>query len=250
LAVVGLLGLWLNLSHKGLIQSVWMFGFMFVLSAAAAYIASRAAVVMVMVGLSVYMVPYWKNRSRMHTVIVALIAVAGLAYIAANTSVFYEKWQKFSEDGDSSSRDRVFESALEMISERPFVGWGPSEFNYELGSRVGKVQSNAHNIVLHVFLEVGIIGAVPFLIGVWLCGKGAWTARHRNLGLLPLALLIASLTGGMAHNSIYSKAQWFVLAITVAARGERKRPGMILVGRPVANGIQTSSGKLNSSNAT
>ena len=72
-------------------------------------------------------------------------------------------------------------------------------------------------------MEVGIVGAVPFLIGLWLCGKGAWTARNRNLGLLPLALLVTSLAAGMGSNTIYSKALWLVVAVTVATRGERKR---------------------------
>jgi O-antigen ligase len=135
-----------------------------------------------------------------------------------------------------------------MISERPFFGWQPIEFRYELGFRTGLgAARDSHNTYLHLFMEVGIVGAVPFLIGLGLCGKGAWKARNRNLGLLPLALFVASLAGGISSTTIYEKTLWFVLAVTVAGIGEKKRPGTILVARPVANAQQTSSLKSNSS---
>jgi O-antigen ligase len=136
-----------------------------------------------------------------------------------------------------------------MISERPLVGWQPIQFEYELGSRTGNTKSGikaAHNLYLHLFMEVGVIGAVPFLIGLWLCGQGAWKARNRYLGLLPLALLVSCLASGIGSNTIKTKEIWFVLAVTVAARGERKRQGTILLGRPIESRIEESSSKLNS----
>src|SRR5262249_32724637 len=116
------------------------------------------------------------------------------------------------------------------------------------GSRMGK-RGNlaAHNLYTHLFMEVGIVGAVPFLIGLWLCGQGAWKARNRNLGLLPLALWVAILTAALGGNVIYMKPLWFVLAVTIAARGERKRQGMVMVVRPIEKGVQTSSLTLSSS---
>jgi O-antigen ligase len=232
LAVVALLGLWQNLSHKRLVASVWMFGSIFAVSLATVYSGSRGGVVMLMLGLSVYTVPYWKNRWRLSAGIVALIGMAGLAYIAAMTPAFSERWREYTEEDDTSGRDLIYGEAFDMISERPLVGWQPVEFWYELGSRTGiRNGRDAHNIFLHVLLEVGIVGAAPFLIGLWLCGKGAWNARNRNLGLLPLALLVASLAGGMSMTPIYLKPLWFVLAVTVAAAGEKKQPAIILLRR-------------------
>src|SRR5262249_39920277 len=163
--------------------------------------------------------PYWRGRWRISTVIVGVIAIAGLAYLAANVPVFYERWLQFYEEGDSSGRDKIFQEALDMIAERPLLGWQPIHFEYELGSRMCKTSLAAHNLYLHLFMEVGVIGAVPFLIGLWLCGQGAWKARNRNLGLLPLALWVAHITSGLASNVIYIKPLWFVLAVTIAARG-------------------------------
>jgi O-antigen ligase len=250
-ATVVVLGLWLNLAHKSLVKGVLMCVSMLALSTALVITGSRTAFLASMIGLSVYLVPYWKHRWRMSTVIVGVIAIAGLAYMAANSPVFYERWLNFTEKGDTSGRDWIFEQSLEMISERPLVGWRPVEFEYELAYRVPGNASgirSAHNIFLHLFMEVGVVGAVPFLIGLWLCGQGAWKARNRNLGLLPLALWVVSVATGMGSNIIYGKLMWFFFVVTVAARGERKGRGRILVGRPIENGIQTSSGKLNSSN--
>ncbi len=246
-ATVGLLGLWLNLSRKRLIESVLMLGSLFALLVATVYTGSRGGVLMLMVGLSVYTVPYWKNRWRISSVIFALIAIAGLAYIAITTPIFYSRWLEAYE-GPESSRDRIYQEGIVMVSERPLLGWQPIEFQYELGSRTGaRTLRDAHNIYLHLLLEVGVVGAVPFLIGLWLCGQRAWKARNGFLGLLPLAMLITVLVGGMSNTWIYTKPEWFALAFTTAVTGERKRSRTLLVRRPVDDGQKTSSLKLNSS---
>jgi len=187
----------------------------------------------------------------MFTIIVTLIAMAGLAYIAATTPAFYERWRDYSEEGNTSGRDIIYQEALDMIFERPLVGWQPIEYSYELGTRVYGSYSprplDAHNTYLHLFTEVGVIGAMPFLIGLWLCAKGAWKGRNRNLGLLPLALLITALAGGISSTWIHRKMFWFVLAVAVGAIGEKKRQVMILGGRRIENGIQTASWKADSS---
>jgi O-antigen ligase len=247
LAVVALIGLWLNLSHKGPIQNGWMLGSISILSLAVVYTGSRGGVVMLMVGLSVYLIPYWKNRWRISASIIAFIAMAGLAYMAATTPFFVERWEEFTE-GQESTRDRIKQEAFDMISERPLLGWQPIEFRYELGRRTdARTERDAHNLYLHVLMEVGLLGSVPFLIGLGLCGKAAWKARNQTMGLVPFALWVTVLAGAMTSASIYMKAVWFVLAVTVAARGERRRPGMILVAHPLEDGTQASSSKLSSS---
>jgi O-antigen ligase len=233
LAMVVVLGLWLNLSQKGLGKAFLMSVAMLALSAALVNTGARTGVLMAMIGLSVYLVPYWKSRWRLSSAIIGVIVIAGFAYMALNSVVFSSRWRDFSETGDTSGRDAIYADALSMISERPFFGWQPIEFEYELGSRNLGVRSPkaAHNLYLHLFTEVGAVGAVPFLIGLGLCGSGAWKARGRNLGLLPLALLVTIIAGGMGLNIIYQKTIWFVLAVTIAATTEKKRPAIILVGR-------------------
>ena len=110
-----------------------------------------------MIGLSVYLFPYWKHRWRIGAVIFGVIAIAGLAYIAANTPVFYERWLQFTEEGNTSHRDVIFAHALDMISERPLLGWQPVQFEYELGMSYSQRDGvrAAHNMFLHLLMEVG-----------------------------------------------------------------------------------------------
>ena len=117
-------------------------------------------------------------------------------------------------------------TAGEMISEQPILGWQPINWYYELGRRVGgnwtSIGRDAHNLFLSVLLQVGVIGAIPFLIGLWLCGQSAWMARTRSLGLLPLALVITVLAVGMSATTLGLKLHWFILSLALAAGSGRR----------------------------
>ena len=56
-----------------------------------------------------------------------------------------------------------------MISERPILGWGPIENQFEIGARIGeekKDRRDAHNIVLDLMTSTGFLGAIPLGIEV------------------------------------------------------------------------------------
>ena len=89
----------------------------------------------------------------------------------------------------------------------------------ELGRRQGIIfgQKDAHNLFTHLLMEVGLVGAGPFMIGLWLCARGAWRARQGSLGLLPFALLVTALASNLTGTDLALKQFWLVLAITVSA---------------------------------
>ena len=132
-AIVAVLGLWLNLSHKRLVKGVWMFVSMLALSIAIVYTGSRIGFLASMIGLSVYLVPYWKHRWRLSGVVMALIAIAGLAYIAANSPVFSERWSEFSEEGDISGRDTIFGRCARHDFRKAAGRLEPGEFQIRTG---------------------------------------------------------------------------------------------------------------------
>jgi O-antigen ligase len=234
-ALLIMLGLWLNLARKNLVVIISMGLSILALAAAIVYIGSRLGFVMAMIGVSVYLLPYWQRRWRISSAIAATIAIAGLAYLASYSPVLSARWEQLVEEGDTGGRDIIFENAFGMLYERPLTGWGPIQFEYELGHRTGATHGvrSAFNICLHVLLEVGLAGAVPFLIGLWLCGRGVWKARNGELGLLPFALFVAELAASMATNSIYHKTLWFVLAFSASAVGQRQVHGMRLARTPI-----------------
>ena len=126
------------------------------------------------------------------------------------------------EEGTLAGRERIYPALLVMIRERPALGWGPVENQYELERRLqdpGYIKRDAHNLVLELMTSTGVAGTIPFLIGLTLCVSSAWRARRTTRGVLPFAMLLAILTGTMSGTWIASKILWLVLAHGEAAGG-------------------------------
>jgi len=181
---------------------------------------SRGGIAVFLIGSAVYLLPCWRQAKRW--VVAVTLATCGI--VAMIVFVFHSptaltRWQTTLEKGDTSGRDRIFSSATDMILERPLFGWGPYEFQMELGRRQGIIfgQKDAHNLYTHLLMEVGLVGAGPFMIGLWLCARGAWRARQGNFGLLPFALLVTVLASNLTGTDLALKQFWLVLAITASA---------------------------------
>jgi O-antigen ligase len=112
-------------------------------------------------------------------------------------------------------RGNIAAVSVGMVRERPLLGWGFSHAR-EMGARMGRKTSVAHNLVLQVLVEVGIVGAVPFLIAVTLCVLGATRKIAGPLGRLPLAVMVTMLVANMAYPILPAKSFWLVLALGAA----------------------------------
>ena len=161
------------------------------------------------------------SRARAKITAVALVipTLFAVIYFAASHQVSAHRWNLTFEEGNLARRDKIFASAIEMIAERPLFGWHPVELWDELGRRTKTLWKtmDAHNLYLHLLLEVGVVGAFPFFVGLWLCTRAAWKGRAGYLGPLPLALLLAILAGNVALTWLARKPMWFVLALCLAA---------------------------------
>ena len=105
-----------------------------------------------------------------------------------------------------------------MISEKPLLGWRPVVLIYELGPRsLGRKWMDPHNLFLYLLMEVGLLGTMPFLIGLGLCMRAAWTARVSSLGLFPLVWLVTMLVNGMLGTPLANKTLWLVFMVSLAA---------------------------------
>jgi Virulence factor membrane-bound polymerase, C-terminal/O-Antigen ligase/Protein glycosylation ligase len=77
------------------------------------------------------------------------------------------------ENAGSSSRLWLYSNVLELIAQKPWLGWGWRELAYAHYStpfdrRFGELLDNAHNLPLHLAVELG----VPFAL--LLCGAVLW----------------------------------------------------------------------------
>lgn len=152
----------------------------------------------------------WSTTGRRAALGMALYAFA--AYVLA---VFALPWllvtltdfggrgllQRLSETPGCESRVVLWSNVLTLIAQRPWSGWGWGELDYAHymtlypGERFCDILDNAHNLPLHLAVELGI----PFSLMV--CGVSAWlilrarpwretvAARQMAWGVLALILI-------------------------------------------------------------
>ena len=164
----------------------------------------------------------WQGRTawmRVRSVLFGLVAIALLALGAWQSPMFRTRIEAARNEGSLAGRERIYPATIEMISEKPILGWGPTENQYEIGKRIGeekKDRRDAHNLVLELLSATGVLGAIPFLIGLGICVLAAWRARRGPFQMLPLAFLVTVLVGCISGTWIASKILWFALTIAVA----------------------------------
>jgi O-antigen ligase len=231
LAVVALAGLCLHPAYR-LITKLLYTCLALMILAAMVKTGSRSGMGALLIGFLVYLVPHWRAQRKLGTVLLGLLGIAAAVYFIMHSSSATQRWKETYE-GQLDGREKIVPAALKMFIESPLVGWQPVRFQYELGRRLGTETRDAHNLFLHLLLEVGIVGTVPFLIGFWMCAQEAWQARTGRLGLLPIALFLTALAGTMTHTYLLQKWFWLALACTATslAAGHATRPRMLLIRR-------------------
>jgi O-antigen ligase len=204
---------------------------------------SRGGIAAFVLGVGVYLLPYWKSNRIFAAIGLAGLGIVAVVLLIATTPLLLERWSESYYEGRLSEREVIFAVSTDMIGEHPIFGWGPVEGNYVLASRIGSEEGrDAHNLIFHLLIEGGILGSIPFLIGLCLCTRYAWRARSKNLGLIPLALLIIMLSANLSGNNVVWKPQWLIFAlITAIGCGSsvrelnRRSPAYIVYNRALGN---------------
>lgn len=163
------------------------------------------------------------GRSAWATVRNAGLGVATVAFLtvaAMNTEVMRNRVTDTAETGTMAGREVLFPTLWGMFLERPWLGWGTVNNQYELANRIAernRLQRDSHNLILEVITTTGILGAIPFFTALALVARGAWRARLGPHGVTPASLLAMHLIGSMSGNPITSKLFWVVCAYCLAA---------------------------------
>ncbi len=182
------------------------------------YTGSRGGIAAFLIGAVLYALPYRRSKRKMIAILGVTIAVVSIIYAVVNDEATLSRFERSYDTGDTAGRDQIFAASIEMISEKPLLGWRPVVLWYELGARTRSpfIIRDAHNLFLHLLLEVGLLGAMPFFIGLGLCVRAAWTARVRSLGLFPLVWLITMIAANMSDTMLSTKSLWLVLILSLA----------------------------------
>jgi O-antigen ligase len=198
---------------------------------------SRTGLVAFALGFGACLLPNRQSRRSAMTIILPVLVVAVLGYLVAQHPTLFSRFEE-TYSGNLAGRQFIIPASLDMIVEQPVLGWQPVAYWEELGRRVGQIWGarDAHNLVFHLLLEVGLVGAVPYFVGLWICTRGAWKARTGKFGNLPFALLVMTLSANLSHTYLARKPQWLVLALAVAAAAtavERNSAARYLIRRPL-----------------
>jgi O-antigen ligase len=179
---------------------------------------SRTGLAAFAIGFAVCLWPNRQLRNRFVILLLsALVAVATIYLVLRNPTLLTRFQESYT--GDLAGRQLIIPNSLDMILQQPVLGWGPVAYWEELARRLGHVWGvkDAHNLFFHLLLEVGLLGAMPFFIGLTVCIRNAWKARAGQFGNLPFALLLMTLSANLSHTYLARKPQWLIFAFVVAA---------------------------------
>jgi O-antigen ligase len=149
--------------------------------------------------------------------VLGLMGISVLTVISYQLPAVRNRWEATLLQGTLAKREQIFPAAFNMFLESPLLGWGVINHYLELGARFGRPQLDPHNMYLYLLTEVGLIGSIPFLVGVTICLLAAWRSRFNIQGVTPLMmmsfLLISNLNGSYQDKKLF----WLVLAYGLAS---------------------------------
>ncbi len=197
-------------SHAGLIALAMLLG------AGNAASSSRTGLLQLL--MVVVLSLYWQHWTRHHrassqsghglrwvllaAVLTYAVATWALPWLAGLDPMHAGAWARLREgDAVCASRLTLWRNVLFLISEKPWAGWGWGELDYAHfitlypGARFCDILDNAHNLPLHLAVELG----VPLALLV--CGGALWfiwraqpwreldATRHMAWGILAVIVL-------------------------------------------------------------
>lgn len=150
--------------------------------------ASSSRTGMLQTGLLMALTGVWGGLRRPQ--VRRVLLVFGLTYVAALLllpwligldPLMHGAWARM-RTGDAlcASRLTLWSNVLHLIAQKPWLGWGWGELDYAHyitlydGPRFCEILDNAHNLPLHLAVELGVPAALIFC-----CGLAWWVWRQR-----------------------------------------------------------------------
>jgi O-antigen ligase len=193
---------------------------------------TRSATVVIaglMVVATALIVIGYRRAGRIGRVALGIAAVLAVALIATGSSRLFQPLLRLLGKGDDfTGRLEIWRLVVsELVAQRPVLGWGwisywaPWVDPYrQLVIRDGVQYLQAHNAYLDIEAQLGIPGLVAFAVLV-----GSVVYRSLRLSLvpspytaLPLLLVVALLTQGIAESRLLIEGNWallFMLSLAV-----------------------------------
>jgi O-antigen ligase len=218
--MVALIGLAYGHRHKGRLRLVLSGALGALLGCAILETGSRGGLAATLGGVLVFALAADSFRARLRNAAVGTLAITLLILGTLHLPLMKNRLDDSMKTGNLAGREQLYPALWTMFLEKPVLGWGPVTNTYEVAQRIGERERPsraAHNIVLELLTATGLVGAIPFLVGAWLCARNAWRARRGVHGVLPLALFCSVFISNMSGDWIGSKLIWVVLGYAIAS---------------------------------
>jgi O-antigen ligase len=218
LGAVCLVGIILKQEDVFYLKFAMLLFFLILIFLALVQTGSKGALISLIAGILCYVIAKTESRlTKMHYVLISILMVIlslGIVYFQELSRVRVEDMLYYKY---YSSRDVIAIETLQMIIEMPLFGWGPFTNVIELGARTGSLIRDTHNTFLLVLTEVGILGAMPYFIGYYLCVKSSIKASKTLFNPIPFALVITLTAINLSLTWHHRKFYWFILALALAS---------------------------------
>jgi hypothetical protein len=131
----------------------------------------------------------WSRRGQWRGVLIGAMALVAYALCTLALPIILEQGMgvarggllaRFAENSGCGSRTVLWSNVLHLIAQKPWAGWGWGELDYAHfitlypGQRFCDILDNAHNLPLHLAVELGL----PIALAV-LGGLAWWVLRQR-----------------------------------------------------------------------
>jgi O-antigen ligase len=186
---------------------------------------SRTAVLVLAMGIIVLIFQGRSFGSRTRRFASLLAVGAVLAGVIWQIPTVMRRFQNLDSSNiqQQEGRVRMIPVLWEMFLRSPIYGSGPDSYRLELTRRAmpyllkEQRMIAAHNLVLLLLVETGILGFLLFSSGLKAALMAAWRARLNSCGSLPLALILPLIVAGMivsdpSHHLVF----WFAVAYALA----------------------------------
>ena len=196
-----------------------------VVGAGMAKTGSRTALLILAMGLLILVLQGSSFGSRSKRVASLLLIGAVLAGVIWQIPTVMERFEKLdsSKLQEQEGRVRMIPVLWDIFLRSPIYGSGPDGYQFELTRRAMPYLLKderliaAHNLVLLLLAETGIIGFVLFSSGLGAALRSAWRARLKPCGPVPLALILPlTIAGVIVSDPSHHRVLWFALAYALA----------------------------------
>lgn len=209
--------------------SAWLWFATVLLAMGNAVSASRTGLVQWLV---LALVAAWWPQARTRRLRMCILGLLAYAMAAALLPILLKQLRgidlhsaffRMGQDLGCSSRMVLWSNVLELIAQRPWTGWGWGELDYAhyvhlyAGPRFCDILDNAHNLPLHLAVELGIPIAAALLVwgAGWVWRQQPWSEHEPGRQMAWCALAVVGVHSLLEYPLWYGPFQLTLLASLV-----------------------------------